>query len=338
LIPGDVNCILASASKDSGPLLPELFIGRLRERKIATHFLTESQIRLKLDSQRRHWLEDSLRRGEAVKLNRDANPSGLYYGIAYWNAQFHPWVQTLWGKVKGLHLWHLALLLSLLTCGALLLRRRNEEVRGRGALIGLVAASGFFGIAFSVLLIFSFQTLYGYAYHWIGLLIATFMTGLALGSWTITQNLEKIRKFFLTMVGIEMLMVLFATTGIILLALLYSPAWGQRLISGMRSAFLLLSGLAGYLVGLEFPLSSVIFSGRGEGVTRTAGILYAADLFGAWAGSLLVGVLFIPVLGILRTCAVILFLKLASLSLILLLHRPMVKPEKKRPDDPTTAR
>ena len=338
VIPGDVNFILASASKDSGPLLPELFIGRLRERKIATHFLTESQIRLKLDSQRRHWLEDSLRRGEAVKLNRDANPSGLYYGIAYWNAQFHPWVQTLWGKVKGLHLWHLALLLSLLTCGALPLRRRNEEVRGGGALIVLVAASGFFGIAFSVLLIFSFQTLYGYAYHWIGLLIAAFMTGLALGSWTMTRNLEKIRKFFLTMVGIEMLMVLFATTGIILLALLYSPAWGQRLISGMRSAFLLLSGLAGYLVGLEFPLSSVIFSGRGEGVTRTAGILYAADLFGAWAGSLLVGVLFIPVLGILRTCAGILFLKLASLSLILLMHRPMVKPEKKRPDDPTTAR
>jgi predicted membrane-bound spermidine synthase len=85
----------------------------------------------------------------------------------------------------------------------------------------------------------------------------------------------------------------------------------------MRSAFLLLSGLAGYLVGLEFPLSSVIFSGRGEGVTRTAGILYAADLFGAWAGSLLVGVLFIPVLGILQTCAVILFLKLASLSLFI---------------------
>jgi len=338
VIPGDVNFILASASKDSGPLLPELFIGRLRERKIDTHFLTESQIRLKLDPQRRNWLEGSLRRGEAVKLNRDANPSGLYYGIAYWNAQFHPFVQTLWGKVKELRLWHLALLLFLLTCGAFPLRRKSEEERARGALICLVAASGFFGIAFSVLLIFSFQTLYGYAYHWIGLLIAAFMTGLALGSWTMTRNLGKIRRFFLTMVGIEILMVLFATMGIILLTLLYSPAWGQRLISGMRSTFLLLSGLAGYLVGLEFPLSSVIFSGRGEGVTQTAGILYAADLFGAWAGSLLVGVLFMPVLGILQTCAVILFLKLASLAMFLIMQRPIVNPDKKRPGSRTAGR
>jgi spermidine synthase len=338
VIPGDINYFLASPSKDSGPLLPELFIGRLRERGFGTHFLTEFQIRLKLESQRLNWLEGSLRRGETVKLNRDANPSGLYYGISYWNAQFHPFVQTLWGRLKGLHLWHLALLLALLTCGALALRRKSEEEGAKRVLICLVATSGFFGIAFSVLLIFSFQTLYGYAYHWIGLLVAAFMTGLALGSWMMTRSLEKIQRFFLTIVGVEILMVLFATMGILLLALLYSPAWGQELLSGMRSAFLLLSGLAGYLVGLEFPLSSVIFSGRGGGVSRTAGILYASDLFGAWAGSLLVGVLFIPVLGILRTCAVILFLKLASLSLILILQRQGAKPEKKRPDDTTTAR
>ena len=331
VIPGDVNFILASASKESGPLLPELFIGRLRDRKIATHFLTEFQIRLKLDGQRRDWLEGSLQRGDAVKLNRDANPAGLYYGIAYWNAQFHPFVQTVWGKMKGLHLWHLAFLLSLLTCGALPWRRNREEEGTRGVLICLVATSGFFGIAFSVVFIFSFQTLYGYAYHWIGLLIAAFMTGLALGSWTMTRSLEKIRKFFPTLVGVEILMVLFATMGIILLTLLYSPPWEQKMFSGMRSAFLLLSGLSGYLVGLEFPLAGNIFSGRGRAVTRTAGILYAADLFGAWAGSLLVGVLFIPVLGILQTGAAILFLKLASLALIVIMHRPMARLAKSRP-------
>ena len=338
VIPGDVNFVLASASKDSGPLLPELFIGRLRDRKIATHFLTEFQIRLKLEAQRQNWLEGSLQRGDAVKLNRDANPSGLYYGIAYWNAQFHPIVQIVWGKVRGLHLWHLAFLLFFLTCGALPWWRKSEEEGAGGVLICLVVTSGFFGIAFSVLLILSFQTLYGYAYHWIGLLIAAFMTGLALGSWTMTRSLEKIRNFFRTLVGVEILMVLFATMGIILLAFLYSPGWGQKILSGMRSAFLLLSGLSGFLVGLEFPLSSNIFSRRGEGVTRTAGILYAADLLGAWAGSLLVGVLFIPVLGILRTCAVILFLKLASLSLIVIMGRPLGRQEKKRPGKTATAR
>jgi spermidine synthase len=319
VIPGDVNFILASASQNSGPLPPELFIGRLRERKITAHFLTEFQIRLKLEPQLQDWLQDSLRRGEVVQLNRDASPSGLYYGIAYWNAQFHPFVQTFWGWVKGLRLWHLALALFLLICGALAFRRRSREEGTGGVLIWLVATTGFFGIAFSILLIFSFQTLYGYAYQWIGLLIAAFMTGLALGSWTLTRALQKLRKLVRTIVGVEILMVLFATMGIILLAFFYSPG-GQKILSGMRFGFLLLSGCSGYLVGLEFPLSSNIFSGRGEGVTRTAGILYAADLFGAWAGSLLVGVLFIPVLGILRTCAVIILLKLASLLLIVIMH------------------
>jgi spermidine synthase len=165
-------------------------------------------------------------------------------------------------------------------------------------------------------LIFSFQTLYGYAYQWIGLLIASFMVGLALGSWTMTWALEKIRKFALTLAGVEILMTLFAALGMILLALFYSPGLGVRILTGMRLAFLLLSGITGYLVGLEFPLASCIFSGKGERAGRTAGILYGSDLFGAWAGSLLVGVLWVPVLGILQTCGVVIFLKLVSLSMI----------------------
>jgi predicted membrane-bound spermidine synthase len=73
---------------------------------------------------------------------------------------------------------------------------------------------------------------------------------------------------------------------------------------------------SGFWAGQEFPLSGRIFAGREEGVGRTAGILYAADLFGAWAGALFVGVIFIPVLGILMTCGAMVLLKLASLALL----------------------
>jgi predicted membrane-bound spermidine synthase len=83
-----------------------------------------------------------------------------------------------------------------------------------------------------------------------------------------------------------------------------------------KIGFLLMNLLSGFWVGLEFPLSSMIFAEREEGVARTAGILYAADLLGAWAGALLVGVIFIPVLGILLTCGGIILLKLASLALL----------------------
>jgi spermidine synthase len=323
VIPGEVNFILASPTKEIGPLSPERFIRRLKDRKIVTHFLTAFQIRLMLEKQRQEWLEDSLHRGGEVKVNRDGNPSGLYYGIAYWNAQFHPFLQIFWGRAQELRLWHLAAASGLLTCGIFAFPRKRRRARTKWALTCIVATTGFFGIAFTVLFIFSFQTLYGYAYQWIGLLIASFMVGLALGSWTMTRALEKIRKFALTLAGVEIFMVFFATLGMILLDRFYSAGFSQRILAAMRFAFLLLSGIAGYWVGLEFPLASSIFSSNGERVGWTAGVLYGSDLFGAWVGSLLVGVLLVPVLGILQTCAVILFLKLVSLSLI-----PLVGPRR----------
>jgi spermidine synthase len=321
VLPGDVNIILASVTREIGPLSPELFIRRLKDREIVTHFLTPFQIRLKLEKQRQEWLEDSLKRGGVVRVNRDANPSGLYYGIAYWNAQFHPFLQIFWGRAQELRLWHLAAALGFLFCGIFALPRKDGRARKKWALTCIVATTGFFGIAYSVLFIFSFQTVYGYAYQWIGLLIASFMVGLALGSWTMTRALEKIRKFALTLAGMEIFMVFFAALGMILLDRLFSSGFPPRILAATRFAFLLLSGIAGYWVGLEFPLAGGILSKNGERVAWTAGILYGSDLFGAWIGSLLVGVLLVPVLGILQTCAVILFLKVASLALIPLISQ-----------------
>jgi predicted membrane-bound spermidine synthase len=115
---------------------------------------------------------------------------------------------------------------------------------------------------------------------------------------------------------VEILIILFAALGMILLSFLYSPGLGQRALSVLKYVFIPLNAVAGCLVGLEFPLASSLFSCRRAGVVRTAGTLYAADLFGAFIGSLLVGVIMVPVLGILPTFAVIIFLKIASLVFV----------------------
>jgi predicted membrane-bound spermidine synthase len=111
---------------------------------------------------------------------------------------------------------------------------------------------------------------------------------------------------------VEAGVILYSVLALALLASLYSASFQGVDPQAWRVVFLFLGSAAGFMVGLEFPLASKLFT-RGEGeVGRTAGVLYAADLLGAWAGSLLVGVLLVPVLGILQTCAVIIFLKLAS--------------------------
>ena len=316
VIPGEVNFILAFTSAGAGPPSPGMLIERLQERKIPTQFFREPQIRLKLEANRLKWLDDSLNRGEAVKLNRDAYPFGLYYGIAYWNAQFHPALQVFWRKVADLRLWHLAAPLLILTCAALAAGRKGRENWQRGALIWVVSSTGFFGMATSVLLIFAFQTLYGHAYYWIGLLIAFFMAGLAWGSWIMNRKLAKIRNPGATLAVIELFIILFAALEMILLAFSYSPGQGQNILSMMKYGFIPASAGAGFFVGLEFPLAGSLFSRGGERVVRTAGTLYAADLLGAFLGSLLVGVIMVPALGILQTLAVIIFLKTTSLAFI----------------------
>jgi spermidine synthase len=168
----------------------------------------------------------------------------------------------------------------------------------------------------SILLILSFQTLYGYAYGWIGLLVAAFMTGLALGSWMMNRDLQRSQDWTMTLIGLESFIALFCLLVIFILYFLYSSGKEPVNLWTDKIGFLLMNLLSGFWVGLEFPLSSMIFAGSEEGVGRTAGILYASDLLGAWAGALLVGVIFIPVLGILLTCGGIILLKLSSLALL----------------------
>jgi spermidine synthase len=320
VIPGDPNLILASPSKSLESLSAERLARRFQEEKIPTRFLTVSQIGRKMGKERREWLEESLREGGGVRLNRDENPAGIYYAIAYWNAQFHPSFQAFWSRVGDLRLSYFGLFLLALA-GAVSLYRKWPRNGGRtgalkGPLLSIVITTGFFGTAASVLLILSFQTLYGYAYQWIGLLVAAFMAGLALGSGMMNRAMEKIQNRIMTLAGLETFLALFCMLLILTLNFLFSSGMRPAGLWAVKIAFLLMSVVSGFWVGLEFPLCARIFGAGKEGVGRTAGILYASDLLGAWAGALLAGVVFIPVLGILETCGAIILLKLASLSLL----------------------
>jgi spermidine synthase len=315
VIPGDFNFILASATPWAGSVFPDRLIERLKERKIRTRFLDEFHIRRKLDRQRREWWEDSLARGGRVEPNRDSTPTGLYYAIAYWNAQFHPSFQPFWGWIGRLRLWHMGLGVFFLAWAAFRRRKTGHPGKAKKLLIWVTASTGFFGTAMTVLLLFSFQTLYGYAYQWIGLLVGAFMVGLASGSWLMSRARIGVQRLPFFLVGTEILIILFAGLVMFFLALFYAA--GGETLAAMKVGFLLLTVGSGFWVGVEFPLTSRIFSSGGEGIGRTAGTLYASDLFGAWAGSLFIGVILVPVSGIFQTLGFVILLKLASLAWVI---------------------
>jgi spermidine synthase len=317
VIPGDPNFILASATPWVHSTFPDRLIERLKDRKIQTRFLDEFHIRRKLEKQRREWWEDSLARGGRVELNRDSTPTGLYYGIAYWNAQFHPSFQPFWSWIGRLRLWHLGLGILVLAWAAFRRCKTGNPRKSTGPLIWVTASTGFFGTAMTVLLLFSFQTLYGYAYQWIGLLVGAFMVGLASGSWPMSRAGIGIQRLPFFLLGTEILIILFAALVMFLLSLFYAAGGGT--LGAMKIGFLLLTIGSGFWVGVEFPLASRIFSTGGGGIGRTAGTLYASDLLGAWAGSLLVGVILVPVSGIFQTLGFVILLKLVSLSWVIMI-------------------
>ena len=79
-------------------------------------------------------------------------------------------------------------------------------------------------------------------------------------------------------------------------------------------SFPLLTLLAGFLGGMDFPLAAELTQGN---VGRVAGLIYGADLAGACLGAFLSSAFLIPVLGIPQTCYVVALLSLAGVVLLL---------------------
>jgi spermidine synthase len=78
-------------------------------------------------------------------------------------------------------------------------------------------------------------------------------------------------------------------------------------------SFPLLTLVAGFLGGMDFPLAAELTRGN---VGRVAGLIYGADLVGACLGAFLSSALLIPVLGIPQTCYAVTLLSLAGVALL----------------------
>jgi len=181
-----------------------------------------------------------------------------------------------------------------------------------------VISSGFIGIGIPVVFMLLFQSLFGYIYLWIGLLVTSFMTGLTTGSIWITSRLNKIRNesrefiILLILLTVYLLLILMFLTGLKYSSTnLFSPAV-------MKIFILLATACCGFLVGTQFPLANKIFLGIDTRIAQTGGLLYSADLAGAWLGGLIVTALLIPIFGLINTVLVFLVLNLISLCFLIL--------------------
>jgi spermidine synthase len=275
MIPGGRVYFIAS----DGSLTNEI-ASQLEQRRIPTQWVNRHYLEATLTPDRLLDLRHAV--DQPSRLNSDFSPILYFHHLRHWLSQFdyHP----------GTGLAVLGVLLVIFV--------------GRLRAPGLaICASGFAASALEVVLLLTFQALYGSLYQQLGLVVTVFMAGLATGAFAsrgtglgVTNRSPRRKLAWLAF-------SLAALAWLLPLSLRALAQWESAGSSSLlpRTAIFIMTFLVALLVGMEFPVAGRIGS---RSTTETASRLYAADFVGAGLGALAASAWLIPVLGMGWTCLI----------------------------------
>lgn len=319
IIPGDFNLFLASDSPTVTQISHLKLSQRLKTRGLQVSLITPPHIEYRLHHRWQDWFLDTIA-DATEKINQDFRPLGLFYSISYWNALFSPYMRRIFKRFERIELQDFLIPILLFTFIFLFFSRKIKRSY-RASIPLCITTTGFAGMIFDLALIFIFQSLYGYVFYWIGLLVTALMVGMAAGGLLMTSFLARIKEDMAIFIKIELVIVVFSAI-LPVIFLVFQPYLDRPVIfSVLQIMFLMLSFASGFLIGAQFPLANKIYltselERQSPSLSQSAGLLYGADLFGGWIGGLLGGVLLLPVLGLVGACMVVVMLKISSLVII----------------------
>ena len=319
VIPGDGrNLFLSSDSRAIAQIDKVQIIERLGQRNIAAEVIVPWHIENKLHPGWQDWFSRFLE-GSSRRVNTDFTPVGLFYSIAHWNAVFAPSLRGVFSQIERISVRGIALLFAISWLLYFIFRPRNRHFF-RGGITLSIITTGLAGMMFDLMIIFAFQSIYGYVFSWIGILVASFMAGAAGGALLTTTVLGRIRNHFNVFKITELAIICFAIVfPLVFLAVPTGPG-GSEAYFLFKILFLTLSFISGFLTGAQFPLANKLYLGESRNLSRTAGLLYASDLLGGWFGGIAGAVVLLPVLGLTGTCLTVALLKVTSFIVIATQH------------------
>lgn len=318
IIPGD-GITMYLSTHDANILLKstEQIIERLHTSNLNLSLITAGYIEYKLHERWINWFWKSIEDG-TKNINQDFKPSAVLYSLAYWNIQFAPYLQKMFDHIEKLDIILIVLFILVGTLLFMIVRLKLYKLYLASIPIGILT-SGFAGMIFDIALIFTFQTLYGYVYYWIGLLVTAFMAGSAVGATTMNKYLNSIKNDLVSFIKLEAAIVFFTSVFPIVIILFHTYIHIEFVSQILHLVFLVLSFTSGMLVGAQFPLANKICLNKKikkGSIGTTGGLLYSADLIGGWFGGILGGVVLLPILGLVETFIVVIILKICSLLII----------------------
>jgi len=315
VIPGDGrNLFLASDSREIAMIDRMQIIERLDQRQVQAEVVVPWHIENKLHPGWQEWFSGVLAEGSR-KINTDFTPLGLFYSISHWNALFAPSLRNLFSQFEKISIRKIILLFAIPLLVYFIFRSRGRRFF-QGGIAFAILTTGFSGMIFDLMIIFAFQSLYGYVFAWVGLLVASFMAGAACGAMLTTTALERIKDSFQLLIKIDLGIICFAMGFPFVFIAANNYLGGPQAFTVFRMLFLAVSFVSGLLVGSQFPLANRLCLGNSTSFSKTAGMLYASDLLGGWLGGIVGAVILLPVLGLTGTCITVGLLKLTSFTVL----------------------
>ncbi|MFH1782617.1 MAG: hypothetical protein ABH848_03270 [Candidatus Omnitrophota bacterium] len=308
VLPGDSAIYLATDSKNLLTYDPAILIERLKKRNISTRFVREYYIPFRLDPLRIKYLKDSIEGINTSKINKDFRPISYLYYTNLWMSKFSA-KKTMLGFIDKIDFKKAFSIIILIFIILLLLLKKYSF---RVPVMISIGTTGMSEIAFQIIVILSFQFLYGYVYYKIGLILTSFMIGIVLGSYYMTKNLDRLENEKDLFIKIQLLVGLYPV--VLIISLLNIAKIGSKNI--LEPAFILLPILAGIIGGLQWPLANKICLQSNSQAGKTAGILYGIDVFGSCISALLISLILVPIIGIIKT---LILLSLINLGIFILL-------------------
>ena len=311
VIPGQTNLFLLSDRAIA--LSPDTIIGHLTQNQISTTIFNKTYLEERLRHSWLTWFIDSIKTFPATRKNLDLLPIGAFFAISYWNSVFSPQTQGLFRLIGSIEfsgfLVATACLLFLACASSFFVRNRERYAAGFA-----MATTGFAGMGLNLIVIYAYEAAYGYIFHHVALLFSSFMAGLAFGGYLATRRRPSRGEATRALITLEM-------SGVIL-ALVVSALFPMRLVPFV---FFIVSAAAGLLVGTQFPYVNAVYSNNSP-KGNTGGVVYALDLLGSWVAALLVSALFLPLIGVVKTCILVALIKLSSLLTAFLAARNPTSP------------
>jgi spermidine synthase len=318
LVPGETLYIIASRSPSFITSDPFLLAQRLKSRRIKTQFLNKYTLAQYFLPGRIAYVRSVIEGTDKKRLNLDFRPVSYYFNLTLWGAKFRSNIAAVFWGISSMKFWWFFTGIAVLTAVFILNNLRENKKRKRSFVFPLaVVNTGFAGISLEIILIIGFQVLYGYLYHLVGIIIASFMLGLVAGIACITPGLAGIQDKPAALAKWQLWLGIYSLflAGILYFLSFHSGGMAARV--NVRILFPLLTLIDGFFVGTVFPLAS---SGYADLTDKNAGdaggILYAFDLAGACIGSLLISIFLVPLYGVISALVLVASISFATTAVL----------------------